>query len=233
IFNNETQEDEIMEGIKGEDNEVKRNLRCSALLLNRLPPKEEDPGSFILPCSIGRLDFNNALADLGASISIMPFSMYKRLQMGKLEPINMVIEMADNTKSIPTGIVKNLLIKIYKFIFPVDFVILYMIEDFRMPIILGRPLLDTAHAKVDIFRKTISLEVGNEKVVFKMRSRDQSDTNKENFKEYETVEQCLNLAEKRAHWCKALSQEKEGLRKYWPCVIHIMTYVMEEAYPMT
>ncbi|GJT15690.1 zinc knuckle CX2CX4HX4C containing protein [Tanacetum coccineum] len=146
------------------------NPRCSALLQNQLPPKENDPGSFILPCSIERLDFNNALADLGASISIMPFSMFKRLGIGKLEPINMVIEMADDTKCIPKGIVKNLLIKIDKFILPIDFVILDMIEDFRMPIILGRPLLTTAHAKVDIFRNTISLEDGNKKVIFKMRS---------------------------------------------------------------
>ncbi|GKF24789.1 zinc knuckle CX2CX4HX4C containing protein, partial [Tanacetum coccineum] len=165
--------------------------------------------------------------------------------MGKLELINMVIEMADNTKSIPKLMVKNLLIRIDKFIFPVDFVILDMIEDFRMPIILGRPLLAIAHAKVDIFRKTISLEVGNEKVIFKMRSRfsttifkpvraiksqiyirdDDSEpcdfnqllgidpdifdydinmqgsykeagTNKETFKEYEIVEQCLNPAKK-------------------------------------
>ncbi|GKE60650.1 hypothetical protein Tco_1511017, partial [Tanacetum coccineum] len=113
-------------------NEVKMDPRCSTLLLNQLPPKEEDPGSFILPCSIRRLDFNNTLADLGASISIMPFSMYKRLGMGKLEPINMVIEMTDNTKSIPKLMVKNLLIRIDKFIFPVDFVILDMIEDFSV-----------------------------------------------------------------------------------------------------
>ncbi|GKC59072.1 hypothetical protein Tco_1086670, partial [Tanacetum coccineum] len=86
--------------------------------LNQLPPKEQDPGSFILPCSIGMLDFNNVLADLGASISIMPFSMYKHFGMGKLEPINM-------------------------FIVPVDFVILDMIEDYRIPIILGRTLLAT------------------------------------------------------------------------------------------
>ncbi|GKC21387.1 zinc knuckle CX2CX4HX4C containing protein, partial [Tanacetum coccineum] len=135
-----------------------------------LPHKEQDLGGFILPCSIGRLDFNNALADLGASISIMPLSIYKRLGIGKLKPINMVIEMADNTKCTPKGIVENLLIKIDKFVFPVDFVILDIVEDFRMPIILGRPLLATAHAKVDIFRKSISLEVGNEKVIFKMRS---------------------------------------------------------------
>ncbi|GKE88306.1 hypothetical protein Tco_1565781, partial [Tanacetum coccineum] len=146
-----------------EDDEVRMNPRCLALLQNHLPPKENDPGSFILPCSIRRLDFNNDLADLGASISIMPFSMFKRLRIGKLEPINMVIEMADETKCIPKWIVKNLLIKIDKFILPVDFVILDMIEDFRMPVILGRPLLAIAHAKVDIFRKTISLEVGNEK----------------------------------------------------------------------
>ncbi|GJS00732.1 zinc knuckle CX2CX4HX4C containing protein [Tanacetum coccineum] len=153
-----------------EDNEIRMNPRCSALLQNHMPPKEQDPGSLILPCSIGKLDFKKALADLGASITIMPFSMYKRLGIGKLEPINMLIEMADNTKCAPKGIVENLLIKIDKFIYPVDFVILDMVEDIRMPIILGRPLLATAHAQVDIFRKTISLEVGSEKVIFKMRS---------------------------------------------------------------
>ncbi|GJY88635.1 zinc knuckle CX2CX4HX4C containing protein, partial [Tanacetum coccineum] len=133
-------------------------------------PKEQDPGSFILPCSIGKLDFNNILADLGASLNVMPLFMYKRLGIGKLKPINMVIEMADNTKCTPKGIVENLLIKINKFIFPVDFVILDMVKDLRIPIILERPLLAIAHAKVDIFRKSISLEVGSKKVIFKMRS---------------------------------------------------------------
>ncbi|GKC46315.1 hypothetical protein Tco_1064037 [Tanacetum coccineum] len=112
-----------------------------------LPPKEQDPGSFILPCSIGRLAFNNALVDLGASISIMPLPVYKRLGIGKLEPINMMIEMADKTKCTPKGIVENLLIKIDKFIFPVDFVILDMVEDFKKPIILGRPFLATTRTK--------------------------------------------------------------------------------------
>ncbi|GJR24711.1 hypothetical protein Tco_0973238 [Tanacetum coccineum] len=124
-----------------EDEEIRMNPRCSALFQNQLPLKEQDPGSFILPCSIGWLDFNNALADLGAGISVMPIFMYKHLGIGKLEPINMVIEMADNTKCTPKGIVENLLIKIYKFIFPIDFVILDMVEDFWMPIILGRPLI--------------------------------------------------------------------------------------------
>nr|GEU53798.1 hypothetical protein [Tanacetum cinerariifolium] len=118
----------------------------------QLPSKKLDPRSFILLCSNGRLDFNNALAYLGASINVMPFSMYKRLGIGRLEPINMGIEMADNMKCTPKGIVENLLIKINKFIFPVDFVILEMVEDFRMPIILGRPLLATTHAKRERLR---------------------------------------------------------------------------------
>ncbi|GKC59851.1 zinc knuckle CX2CX4HX4C containing protein [Tanacetum coccineum] len=117
-----------------------------------------------------KLDFNNALADLGASISVMPLSMYKRLGIGILKPINMLIKMADNTKCTHKEIVENLLIKIDKFIFLVDFVIIDMVEDLRMPIILGRPLLATAYAKVYIFRESISLEVGSEKVIFKMRS---------------------------------------------------------------
>ncbi|GJX33783.1 zinc knuckle CX2CX4HX4C containing protein [Tanacetum coccineum] len=158
------------QAINHENEDVRISHRYFALLLNQLPSKEKDPGNFILPCSIGRLDFNNALADLGASISIMPFSMYKRLGIGKLETIKMNLELADNSKCILKGIVRDLLIKIYKFILPIDFIILYVLEGFRMPIILGRPLLTTAHAKTDVFKKSISLEVGNEKVIFKLRN---------------------------------------------------------------
>ncbi|GJY99646.1 putative reverse transcriptase domain-containing protein [Tanacetum coccineum] len=185
-----------------EEKEIEMNPRCSALLQNHLPPKDEDPGSLILHCFIRKLDFKNALADLGASISIMPFSMYKRLGIGKLELINMIIKMADNTKCTPKGIVENLLIKIDKFIFPVDFVILDMVEDIQMPIILERPLLATAHAKVDIFRKSISLEVGSEKeIVYKL-----TEVEKE---KYSTPQ------EKRVHWCGENLQEKENKRQYW------------------
>nr|GEX11419.1 hypothetical protein [Tanacetum cinerariifolium] len=134
-----------------EDEEIRMNPRFFALFQKYLPHKEKDPGSFILPCSIRKLDFNNALADLGASISVMPLLMYKHLGIEKLKPINMVIEMADDTNCTPKEIVENLLIKIDKFIFLIDFVILDVVEDLRMPIILGRPLLATAHAKRERF----------------------------------------------------------------------------------
>ncbi|GKD72993.1 serine--tRNA ligase-like protein, partial [Tanacetum coccineum] len=143
--------------------------RCFAVLRNQLPPTKKDPGSFILPCSIGNLTVRNAIVDLEARVRIMPLSMYKRLGLRKLKPINMTVERADRTKSIPKGIVENLLVKTDKFTFPVNCVILDMVEDYRMPIILGRPLLATAHDEIDVFRILISLEVGNEKLVFKIK----------------------------------------------------------------
>ncbi|GKB74128.1 retrovirus-related pol polyprotein from transposon TNT 1-94 [Tanacetum coccineum] len=143
---------------------VKLNARCSTVLQNELPLKEKDPRSFILPCIIGNTTVNNALADLGASISVMPFLMFKRLGLGTHKPISMVIEMAYMSMQSPKGIVENVLVKIDKFIFHVDFVILDIVVDNKVPIILGRPMLATAHARIYVFGKKISLEVGTEKV---------------------------------------------------------------------
>ncbi|GJY01323.1 homeodomain-like protein [Tanacetum coccineum] len=133
---------------------------------NGLPPKEKDPGSFVLPCIIGNTTVSNALANLRASISVIPFSMFKRLCLRNPRPVNMVIEMADRSMQSPKGIVENVLVKIHKFIFPVDFVILDIVEDNKVPIILGKPMLATAHARIDVFGGKISLEVGKEQVIF-------------------------------------------------------------------
>nr|GEZ00678.1 hypothetical protein [Tanacetum cinerariifolium] len=205
-----------------EGGDVKLNVRCSVVLQNQLPPKEKDPGSFILPCSIGNLTVRNALADLRASISIMPLSMDKRLGLGILKPINMNVEMADRTKSIPKGIVGNLLVKIDKFIFPVDFVILDMVEDFRKPIILGRPLLATTHAKIDVFIKLISLEVGNEKEIdyrwdttldqgepLDIKVVDEPNSNKRH-----KIDPLL-LVKSKVHRCKEFFQQKGEAHEFW------------------
>nr|GEW84468.1 hypothetical protein [Tanacetum cinerariifolium] len=137
--------------------EIRVNLSSVTPRKFPLPPKEKDPGCFIVSCSIGNLIVRNALADLGESVSIMPLSMFKRSGVGKLKPINMNVEMADRTKSIPKGIEENLLVKIDKFIFPVDFVIVDMVKDYRIPV--RRSILATAHAEVDVFGKLITLEV--------------------------------------------------------------------------
>nr|GEU30974.1 hypothetical protein [Tanacetum cinerariifolium] len=125
-----------------------------------------------MPCAIGTTTVINALADLGESISIMPFSLFKRLGLGNPKQINMVIEMADRSMQSSKGIVKNVLVKINKFIFHVDFIILDIIEDDKVPIILGRPMLATAHARINVFGKKISLEVGTEQITFDINERE-------------------------------------------------------------
>ncbi|GKB63471.1 DNA-directed DNA polymerase [Tanacetum coccineum] len=145
---------------------VTMNERCSAVLLNKLPSKEKDLGSFTITCHIGNLHINNALADLGASISLMPYTKYEKLGLGEPKPTRMSLELADRSIQYPREIVKNLLIKVDKFVLPIDFVILDMLEDSRIPIILVRPFLATTRAMIDVFNKKITLRVGDDEVVF-------------------------------------------------------------------
>ncbi|GJR94759.1 putative reverse transcriptase, RNA-dependent DNA polymerase [Tanacetum coccineum] len=144
----------------------------SATLQNTLPSKETDPGSFILPCIIINHLMSNALADLRASISIMPYSLFKILGLASLKPIKMTIKMADRSMQSPKGIKENVLVKISNFVFPVDFVVLDIMEDENVPIILGRPMLATAHVKIDVYGKKIFLGVGNDQVVFNINKKE-------------------------------------------------------------
>ncbi|GJS88404.1 ribonuclease H-like domain-containing protein [Tanacetum coccineum] len=132
-----------------------------------LPQKEKDPGSFTLPCFIHNICFNKALVDLGASVSVMPFSTYTHLGLGILSHTRLTIELANRTIKQPRGIAENVLVRIGKFIFPIDFIILEIPEDDDVPLILGRPFLSTAHSKIDVFKRKITLGVGEEKLVFK------------------------------------------------------------------
>ncbi|GKD90403.1 reverse transcriptase domain-containing protein [Tanacetum coccineum] len=144
---------------------VTMNEICSTVLLNKLSSKEKDPGSFTIPYDIGHLHINNALADLGASISLMPYTMYEKLGLGEPKPTRMSLELADRSIQYPRGIAENVLIKIDKFILPIYFVILDMREDSKILKILGRPFLATARAMIDVFNKKITLRVGNEEML--------------------------------------------------------------------
>ncbi|GJX47577.1 reverse transcriptase domain-containing protein [Tanacetum coccineum] len=101
------------------------NENCSAVVLKKLPEK------------------------LGASINLMPLSIWKKLQLPGLTETKMVLELADRTISKPTGVAENVFVKVGKFYFPADFVVLDFIADPRVPLILGRPFLRTAHALID------------------------------------------------------------------------------------
>ncbi|GJY15345.1 DNA-directed DNA polymerase [Tanacetum coccineum] len=115
-----------------------------------------------------QLHINNALADLRASISLMPYTMYEKLSLGEPKATRMSLELVDRSIQYPRGIVENVLIKVDKFVLLKDFVILDMPEDFRVPIILGRPFFETARAMIDVFNKTITLKVGDDEVIFDM-----------------------------------------------------------------
>ncbi|KAG8489221.1 hypothetical protein CXB51_017300 [Gossypium anomalum] len=127
-----------------EASHVELNAVCSAILQNKLPNKLKDLGSFTIPCLIGSLDMNNTLADLEPSINVMPYKMFKQPGLGKPKQTWMSIQLVDKTIRFPRGIVEDVLVKIDKFIFPVDFVFLGIEEDSNVPLILGRPFLATA-----------------------------------------------------------------------------------------
>ncbi|GJS28185.1 putative reverse transcriptase domain-containing protein [Tanacetum coccineum] len=126
----------------------------------------KDPGSFTLPCFINNVCFDNALVDLGASVNVMPLSTYLNLGLGELAHTKLTVELADGTVKYPKGIAENVLVGIGKFTFPVDFIILDMPEDIKVPLILGRPFLSTARAKIDVYKRKITLRVGEERIVF-------------------------------------------------------------------
>ncbi|TYJ30334.1 hypothetical protein E1A91_A06G123800v1 [Gossypium mustelinum] len=131
---------------------------------NKLPNKLKDPGSFTIPYLIGSLDVNNALADLGASINVMPYKMFKQLGLGKPKQTRMSIQLADKTIRFPRGIIEDVLIKIDKFIFPVDFIVLDIKEDSNTPLILGRPFLVIAKTIIDVGIGELTLRVGDETI---------------------------------------------------------------------
>nr|GEU75973.1 reverse transcriptase domain-containing protein [Tanacetum cinerariifolium] len=127
------------------------NENCSAVVLKKLPEKLGDPGRFLIPCDF--LEFDNclALADLGASINPMPLSIWKKLKLPTLNDTKMVLELADRTISKPTGFAENVFVKVDKFYFPADFVVLDFVADPRVPLILGRLFLSTAHAIINVY----------------------------------------------------------------------------------
>ncbi|GJV90932.1 hypothetical protein Tco_1538745 [Tanacetum coccineum] len=134
---------------------------------NTIPRNKKDLASFTLPCFINDVCFDNALVDLGASVSVMPLSTYLNLGLGELAHTRLTMELADRTMKYPKGIVENVLVGIGKFTFPVDFIILDMSEDIEVPLILERPFLSTACAKIDVYKRNITLRVGEEKIIFK------------------------------------------------------------------
>nr|GEZ46840.1 reverse transcriptase domain-containing protein [Tanacetum cinerariifolium] len=133
------------------------NENCSAIVLKKLPEKLGDPGRFLIPCDFSEFDNCLALADLGASINLMSLSIWKKLRLLTLNDTKMVLELADRTISKPTSVAENVFVKVGKFYFPADFVVLDFVADPCIPLILGRPFLSTTHAIINVHERQIIL----------------------------------------------------------------------------
>ncbi|GJR96596.1 putative reverse transcriptase domain-containing protein [Tanacetum coccineum] len=139
---------------------------CSIILQNKIPPKLGDLESFLIPCKLANSVEYLALADLGASINLMSYSLYAALSGTTLKPTKMSIRLANHTYQYPMGVAENMLVQVGKFVFPVDFVILQMEEDDRVPLILRRPFLHTANAIIRVKNKELNLGIREDRATF-------------------------------------------------------------------
>ncbi|GKA06460.1 reverse transcriptase domain-containing protein [Tanacetum coccineum] len=144
------------------------NENCSAIILKKFLGKLGDPGKFLIPCDFSELDECLALADLGASINLRPLSIWKKLSLPELTPMQMILELADRSTTRPVGIAEDVFVKVGKFHFPTDFIVVDYVVDPRVPLILGRPFLRTGRALIDVYGKELTLCHDDEAVTFKV-----------------------------------------------------------------
>nr|GEV58746.1 reverse transcriptase domain-containing protein [Tanacetum cinerariifolium] len=144
------------------------NENCSAMLLKKLLEKLGDPSKFLIPCDFLGMDVCHALADLGASINLMPLSIWKKLSLPKITPTRMTLELFDRSITRPKGVAEDVFVKVGKFHFPTDFVVLDFEADPRVPLILGRSFLRTGRALIDVYGEEITLWVNDEAVTFNL-----------------------------------------------------------------
>ncbi|GJY74464.1 reverse transcriptase domain-containing protein [Tanacetum coccineum] len=144
------------------------NENCSAVILKKLPEKLGDPGKFLIPCDFQGMVECSALADLGASINLMPLSVWKKLSLPELTSTRMTLELADRSITRPKGVAEDVFVKVGKFHYPADFVVVDYDADPRVPLILGRPFLRTARALIDVYGEEITLRFNDEAITFKV-----------------------------------------------------------------
>ena len=139
----------------------------STVIQRKLPAKCKDPGMFTIPCTIGNTQLEKAMLDLGASINVMPYSIYVSLKLGPLNKTGVVIQLADRSIAYPKGVVEDVLVQVNDLVFPADFYVLDMENgDQTTPILLGIPFLKTSKTKIDVHSGTLTIEFDGEIVKF-------------------------------------------------------------------
>ncbi|GKA45945.1 reverse transcriptase domain-containing protein [Tanacetum coccineum] len=144
------------------------NENCSAVILKKFLEKLGDPGRFLIPCDFPEMDVCLALADLDASINLMPLFVWEKLSLPDLTKTRMILKLAERSISTPTGIAEDVFVKVGTFFFPADFVVVDYVAHPRIPLILGRPFLRTARALIDVHGEQMTLRHDDQSVTFKV-----------------------------------------------------------------
>ncbi|XP_062103883.1 uncharacterized protein LOC133815004 [Humulus lupulus] len=154
--------------LKG-DEKVSVGENVSAVLQKKRPPKCKDPATFTIPCTIGNKRIERCMLDLGASINVMPYSIYTSLNLGPLEETGVIIQLVDRSNAYPRGVVEDVFVKVNELVFLADFYILDMEDDsvpFYTLVLLGRPFLKTDRAEIDVHEGTLTMEFDGKVIRF-------------------------------------------------------------------
>ena len=166
-----------------EEGVVNLTATCSAVIKKNLPEKMKDPRSFTIPCTIGGFEIKKALCDSDEIINLMPLFVVKKLSLGELTPTTVTLQMVDRTMAKPEGVIEDVLVKVGKFVFSVDFIILDIEKDSQVPLLLGRPFLEIGAALIDMQKGVLTLRVGEEAADFNLlQSLKNLDTDREDYK---------------------------------------------------
>ena len=142
--------------------------KASSIISQKYPIKYKDPGSPTISCGIGDQRIEHALLDLGASVNLLPFSVYQQLGLGELQPTEIILQLADRSIKIPRGVVNDVLVQVGNFFYPVDFIILdtepVVNPGAQIPVILGRPFLKTSKALINCDNGVVQFSFGNLKM---------------------------------------------------------------------
>ncbi|XP_009626120.1 uncharacterized protein [Nicotiana tomentosiformis] len=148
---------------------AKLTKKYSVILQNKLPQKLGNPKSFTTPCTVGGAHFEKALCDLGISINLTPFLIFRKLELDKIKDNGVSLQLVDQSTKRPKGIIENILVIFDKFVFPVNFTVLEMEENTEVPLILSTPFLATRRAIIDVHQGQLILRVDEEGLIFDMQ----------------------------------------------------------------
>ncbi|XP_045830863.1 uncharacterized protein LOC123922161 [Trifolium pratense] len=189
-----------------DDEVIQLDASCSAIIQRTLPTKEKDPGRVTLPVTIGNVNVGKALIDLGSSINLIPLSVIKRVGGLDITRTRMTLQLADKSITRPSGMAEDVLVKVDKFMFPIDFVVMDIEEDDDVPLILGRPFMKTARMMIDIDDGVMKVRVQDEEVSFNLWEAMKHPHEKDMCFKLDATEEAILDVRKQAHQPSSLEQ---------------------------